>query len=143
MPETARKRRAWGGTIRSFIRFAITGAAGFAVDAATLSLLLATTGLGPYFSRALSFPVALGITWYLNRIWTFERTDQARLPQSARYVMVQLLGAAFNFAIFALCISIGPPVFGRFPIIALAIASAAAMILNFVGSRHWAFSGER
>ncbi len=85
----------------------------------------------------------LGITWYLNRIWTFERTDQARLPQSARYVMVQLLGAAFNFAIFALCISIGPPVFGRFPIIALAIASAAAMILNFVGSRHWAFSGER
>lgn len=138
-----RGQRERGGLARSFMKFAITGAAGFTVDAAMLSALLATTDLGPFFSRALSFPAALCITWYLNRVWTFERTDQAPLGQSMRYVTVQLVGAIFNLIVYALCITLGPPVVERFPLIALAIASGLAMALNFLGSRRWAFSGAR
>lgn len=136
-------QQAQGGLVRSLAKFAITGAAGFAVDAAVLSLLLVATDLGPYFSRAFSFPAALCVTWYLNRVWTFERTDQGRLRQSLRYVLVQVVGALFNLFVYALCIALGPPIVGRLPIIALAIASGVAMALNFVGSRHWAFAGKR
>ncbi len=136
-------REVQGGLVRSFMKFAITGAAGFAVDAAVLSLLLVSTDLGPYFSRAFSFPAALCVTWYLNRVWTFDRTDQGRLRQSLRYVLVQVVGALFNLFVYALCIALGPPIVGRFPIIALAIASGVAMALNFLGSRHWAFAGKR
>ncbi len=136
-------RQAQGGLVRSFVKFAMTGAAGFAADATTLWILLATTELGPYFSRAISFPTALCITWYLNRIWTFERRDQAHLPQSVRYVLVQLVGALVNMAVYMLCIAFGPPVLEHHPVAALAIASAVAMTVNFLGSRHWAFAGER
>lgn len=136
-------RQPRGGLVRSFLKFAATGATGFAVDAAMLSLLLACTDLGPYFSRAVSFPAALCVTWYLNRIWTFQRTDQAHLLQSFRYVLVQLVGAMFNLFVYALCIAQGPAVFERFPLIALAIASGFALTVNFLGSRHWAFAGER
>lgn len=141
MPETAPLgRQVRGGLVHSFLKFAVTGTAGFAVDAAMLSLLLVSTDLGPYFSRALSFPAALCVTWYLNRVWTFERTDQARLLQSVRYVLVQLVGAFFNLFVYALCIALGPPALERFPLLALAIASGVAMALNFLGSRHWAFA---
>lgn len=144
MPEIAPRRRPErGGLVHAFMKFAVAGAAGFVVDAATLSLLLASTDLGPYFSRAISFPTALCVTWYLNRVWTFERTDQARLRQSVRYVLVQLVGAFFNLAVYALCINLGPPILARFPVIALAIASGVAMVVNFLGSRHWAFAGAR
>jgi putative flippase GtrA len=125
------------------MKFAVTGATGFAVDAATLSLLLVITDLGPYFSRVFSFPAALCVTWYLNRVWTFERTDQTRLRQSMRYVLVQLLGAFMNLSIYAVCLALAPPIVERFPVIALAIASGVAMIVNFSGSRFWAFAGER
>lgn len=138
-----RERQVRGCLVQSFVKFAITGAAGFAVDASTLSLLLASTDLGPYFSRAISFPTALCVTWYLNRVWTFGRTDQARLVQSVRYVLVQLVGAFFNLSVYASCVALGPPILERFPVMALAIASVLAMLVNFLGSRHWAFAGER
>ncbi len=125
----------------SFTRFAVTGATGFVVDAVILSLLVATTGLGSYASRGISFPAALCVTWYLNRTWTFRRTDQHGLFQSVRYVLVQIFGAAVNLAVYALCIALGPPLVSRVPAIALAVASAVAMTVNFVGSRHWAFAG--
>lgn len=136
-------RQGQGRLVHALLKFAVTGATGFVVDAAMLSLLLMCTDLGPYFARAVSFPAALCVTWYLNRIWTFQRTDQTRLLQSFRYVAVQLVGAIFNLFVYALCIARGPAILERFPLIALAIASGFAMIVNFLGSRHWAFAGGR
>jgi putative flippase GtrA len=143
MPANSMNNRASGSWSTSVAKFAVTGATGFVMDAAVLSLLVATTDLGPYLARGISFPVALCITWYLNRTWTFERTDQHGLFQSVRYVLVQTFGTAVNFSVYALCIAMATPAMARLPVVALAIASAVAMTVNFFGSRYWAFAGPR
>lgn len=140
---TGRARMAWRhrATIISAARFAVTGGIGFLVDGAVLTALAAATSMGPLWPRLISFPVALLATWYLNRVWTFRRRDQKPLGQSARYVLVQCCGAALNLAIYAAVIALGPPLLARVPILALAIASGVAMVVNYLGARRWVFAG--
>ncbi len=122
-------------------KFVVTGAVGFAVDAGVLTLLVAVLDWGPIVSRAISFPVALCITWLLNRVWTFKRTDQHYFLQSIRYGIVQVCGAGVNLAAYAVLIASGPSILARVPVIGLALASMLAMLVTYLGSRYWAFAG--
>ena len=129
-------------TIVSLAKFGVTGGLGFTIDGAILTLLVSLTPLGPYLPRLVSFPVALCATWYLNRVWTFRRTDQRPLGQSMRYVAVQIGGAIINLVVYTAMIAFGSPIMAKFPIVALAIASIVAMAFSYLGSRHWAFAGK-
>ena len=126
------------GILGQILRFGMVGGVGFVVDG---GLLLWLTGLEvhPYLARAISFPIAVVVTWWLNRQWTFRAARQRRgSGQFRRYLSVQVLGSLTNYLIYAMIVAL----FGTEQIIVLAglvVGSAAGSILNFIGARYYAF----
>ncbi len=124
-----------------FLRFAGTGALGFAVDSALLLAFTGGLGWPPLMSRLASFAVALVSTWLINRAWTFRasaKSPRAIGAEFAGYGAVQMTGGVANFAIYALIISL----IGHEPLqllVALATGAAAGLGINYVGARRFVF----
>lgn len=124
--------------LAQILRFGVVGGVGFVVDGGLLWLLLAN-GFDPYLARALSFPIAVVVTWALNRNWTFRETrDASKEGQFRRYFGVQVVGTLSNYAVYSLVISIfgtaGMTVFWAF-----ALGSFIGSFINFCGARYLAF----
>lgn len=106
---------------------------GFLIDAALLYLLV-YLGLGPYWSRAISFPTALAATWLANRYWTFaDRRSANRAQEFSKYAAVVMSGAAINLAIYALMLMHYPGL-RDYLIIPLAFGAIGGLVVNYSGS---------
>ncbi|MCG3269067.1 GtrA family protein [Yoonia sp. I 8.24] len=120
------------------MRFGVVGAVGFVVDGGALWIFL-SSGLNPYIARALSFPLAVVVTWGLNRVWTFGSAGRSgKRRQFNRYLAVQLVGTAINYCVYTSVIR----TFGadaQVIIIAFISGSFVGMFLNFWGARQIAF----
>jgi putative flippase GtrA len=124
----------------SVVRFAIVGAIGFAIDGGVMQLLTATTGTSPLIARAFSFPLALSVTWVLNRAWTFPTGRvRALLSQYRRYLGVQIAGFIINYALFAALVQSGG-IWQQQPLLALVIGGFVSMITTYALSRLLVFS---
>lgn len=123
---------------RPFVRFLAVGTAGFAVDASALWVLISLGG-DAYLSRALSFAVAMSVTWALNRRYTFRSARRIAVHREyARYALIQGLGTAINFAVYAMMLSI----LGAAPaaaVLALACGSCVALFVNYLGMKYMVF----
>lgn len=119
-------------------RFSAVGATGFTVDAALLWLLVHLAELGPLIARGVSFPAALITTWFLNWAWAFVGHGTPFWRGLIKYVSVQLTGLSGNLAVYSLCVSIGTTQLSD-PIAALALASVAGLLLNYLGLRFVVF----
>lgn len=131
--------------MRRLFVFGIVGGIGFVVDGGILSLLASVYGLDIYLSRAVSFLVAVFLTWLLNRTFVFDAAATCagtRSREYARYLVVQVTGALLNLAMFVALIRLYP-MLKSIPILPLAAGSAAAMVFNFAGSRYWVFQPVR
>jgi putative flippase GtrA len=118
--------------------FLTVGALGFLVDAGVFQLLF-LAGKGPVAARIMSASVSISTTWYLNRQYVFRTADaSSSVPEYTRYIGVQTIGLAVNFGVyFALLAAI--PLMRAQPILALCGGAAAALVLNFLGARYFAF----
>jgi putative flippase GtrA len=113
-----------------FLRFALAGIAGFAVDTAVVYALRGQ--FGPYVARLVSFPAAVVVTWLINRSFAFA-THEKHLPlwrEFLHYFAAMLGGGAINYAAYGLLITFVEPVFHR-PIIAIAFGSLSGLAVNF------------
>ncbi len=120
------------------MRFGVVGAIGFVVDGGLLWLLI-SLDISPYVARALSFPVAVVVTWVLNRNWTFVATRHAHPKgQFQRYFAVQVVGALSNYGVYSLII-LGFGVASAIVFWAFVAGSALGAVLNFCGARYVAF----
>jgi len=120
-------------------RFVVVGGLGFLVDAGLLSLMI-SAGTGLYAARAVSFPVAVTVTWYFNRIWTF-REDAIDRPgrEFAYYLIVQVVAALANFVVYIVLLRF---VFEERPAMAvpvLIVGAVVGLFINFTGSRNIVF----
>jgi len=112
-------------------RFIITGSTGFAVEAGVLSLLLWSTSLGPVSSRMISFPIALLVTWMMNRSWSFgDREKPTLVIEFCGYGATQITGFLINFVIYVLLIS-GKLGVSVLPVLALAIGALTSAVVTF------------
>ena len=127
----------------TFLRFAVVGTAGFCVDGGVLYALVHGAGVNPYAARFVSFPIAVAVTWMLNRFWTF-RTGGAggRLREAAVYLGVQCAGGAANIAVYSAVLMSFPALKGWLWL-PLGLGSAAGLCLTFLGSKHLAFRSRR
>jgi putative flippase GtrA len=122
-----------------FVKFGIVGAVGFIVDAGILQLLVSLAQWGPIEARILSFPSAVAATWLLNRHITFRASADGSAWQSlVRYVTVSIAGATVNFAVYTALILLSGTM-AAFPTAPLAAASITALVVNYMGSKHFAF----
>jgi len=125
-------------TATSFLRFCIVGGIGFIVDATVLLTLIHGFSGHPILSRFFSFAVAVAVTFELNRAWTFGSLRLQHLPSAfASYVGVQGVGFICNLAVYALAFWLLqlPPFF------CLVIASAVALVINYLGAKRLVFRG--
>jgi putative flippase GtrA len=125
-------------TALQFGRFGVVGTVGFIVDTAVLYAALAL-GLGLYSGRAVSYVAAATTTWALNRAWTFRDAGAASAArQWALFLVVNLIGFAFNYGTYAALVALVPAVAAS-PVIGVAAGALAGMVGNFVLSRRLVF----
>ena len=128
-------------TARQASQFAVIGGIGFVVDASVLAALHHGLQFDIVWSRVVSFAIAVTVTWYLNRHNTFsDRKDDRAGREWGRYAAVNTFGAALNMAIF-FSLVFQFEALRKMPLIPLAIASAVVMVVNFLASKHLAFTG--
>lgn len=119
------------------LRFSLVGGVGFVVDGGVLHLLVSMAGSDPLLARALSLPLAVWATWWLNRRFTFE-ADTPAWTSFGRYVVVSLGGAGVNLCTYTALV-LSSSVMASRPVLSLAIASVIALSFNYLGSKHYAF----
>lgn len=139
-PEVASTRRLKWAQI---LRFGAVGSVGFLVDGGLMQLLFDMTDMSPLLARGISFPVAVTVTWLLNRYWTFQHGSSRRgRTQYACYFAVQLAGFTVNYGSFALLVQ-SEDFWGTWPLAALAVGSLIAMFFTYVLSSVFVFGPER
>lgn len=105
-------------------KFITAGGVGFFVDFSLLNLML-WFGLDPIIGRLISFSVAVIFTFFINRNFTFN-SEGYLLKQFHKYILGSLMGLCVNWAIYSISLTYLSPQ------MSLIIASAFAMIINFV-----------
>ena len=127
---------------QQFVRFSMVGALGFLVDAGVLHLLIAGAGGDLYVSRLLSFLAAASFTWAMNRRFTFDPTDHHAGHQWIRFIAVNGIGGAINYAVYAFMVATLPLV-AALPVLGVAAGSLAGLAVNFTASRTLVFGRTR
>jgi len=120
----------------------VVGGLGFLVDAGVLQLVITVTDLGPLLTRIGSFAVAVLVTFGLNRYWTFSDSQRPWGQAFVAYLTVQSTGFTANMAVYTFIIVVLPHPLSQ-PVVALAVASAFALSLNYVGARGLVFAAPR
>ncbi|MGB3876278.1 MAG: GtrA family protein [Shinella zoogloeoides] len=122
--------------MRRVLAFAVVGGVGFLTDAGVLALLLRATPLGPFSARILAIAAAMLVTFWLNRSFTFGRSDRGLAVEGARYGGVGISAALLNYAVYSAILLAFPALW---PVLAVAIASIVAMVWSFLGYSRFVF----
>jgi putative flippase GtrA len=123
--------------------FGVGGFIGFLVDAGVVQLLVSKFSVDPYVGRLFSFLCAATATWLFNRHFTFHRrNDYGLFGEWSRYVVAMSAGFAINYLAYALAVHYSEFV-RAWPSVGVAIGSVPGSAANFLGARHWVFSGSR
>jgi putative flippase GtrA len=122
------------------LRFALVGAAGFIVDAASLYLVVHQLGAGLYSGRLVSYLTAASFTWALNRRYTFHsQRDHNPAREWLRFLAANAAGGLLNYTVYAVLINAFETV-ALWPVIGVAAGSMAGLIANFLLSRRLVFN---
>lgn len=120
-----------------FVRFTIVGGVGFMIEAALLTWFASVPGLGAVKGRAISFPIAVATTWWLNRTLTFQSQNNPH-REGARYFLVQSLGAVANLGVFMVLVSVFSYL-RSVPVVPLFVAAIFGLLVNFTLSKKYVF----
>ena len=127
-----------------FVKFAIVGVIGMAVDLTILTVSREILGLPLSIAVALGFTVAVVSNFTWNRFWTFPESRQRPIAtQLVQFTLVNLVGLGINEVIVLGLY----PVFLRLshdPIAYLAakvIAIGVVLFWNYGANRIWTYKG--
>jgi putative flippase GtrA len=136
-----------------FVRFAIVGAIGFAVDSLAFNIFRSGIGISPEFSSILSFMVAMISNFIWNRYWTYpDSRSKPVMGQLVQFAIVNAVGLGIRTVVFIL---INQPLVNFFeqvsfflPLkayvlgenLALAIVVLIVMFWNFFINRFWTYN---
>ena len=121
-----------------FLRFALIGAIGFALDGGGLMLLTEWFDADPIASRFATFSIAVVTTWRLNRRYAFTSGGRRLLAEFGTYLGVQGFGFLCNLAVYSVAVLFLPHPL-NIPIVALVIAAGVGLLANFLGLKHLVF----
>ena len=129
-----------GTEARRFLRFALVGGTGFAVDTGLLALFHHGGGLDPFSARLFSMSAAAVATWRLNRCFTFAPSTSSQAAEGLRYAAVAASAAGLNYFLYTLALLAWPALP---PVLAAAVATWVAMAFSYAGYSRYAFQGAR
>ena len=144
-----------------FLKFAVVGTLGAAIDFGTLNLLILAFGFSKVLANTCSFTVAVFSNFVWNRLWTFpESRDRPIAPQLIQFFLVNIGGLLLNQAIFlsldawvlgetgllavpmaAIAFNVGVAHFGLAYNLSKAVATIIVLFWNFGANRLWTYRG--
>ena len=124
--------------LAQFMQFGVVGGIGFVADTAVVYSLRGPAGL--YVAGTAAYFVAVTVTWWVNRVWTFRTivTIGSMRQQWVRYAIVNLPGLVLNLGAYFALVA-GSAFCAAYPVIAVAAGAAAGMFANFTLSRSLVF----
>ena len=118
------------------IGFCLVGGGGFIVHSGLVFLLtgplakpLAMNAILAWFP---AFVMAVTFTWLLNRFLIFRGLgEHSASGEAVRYFIIESIGAAINFAVYASIVAAKVPVLSN-PVLALACGASVAFAFNYI-----------
>lgn len=110
--------------MKTILRFLIAGSVGFIVDLSILNLML-KLGSGSVSGRIVSFSIAVLFTFFINKNFTFQNNGNI-IKQFYKYIIGSLFGFSINWIFYVAGLNFLSPQ------VSLIIASAVAMVVNFI-----------
>lgn len=131
----------WVSFMRQFARFSVAGFLAAAIDFGILNFLMFATGLAtglPFtIFKSISFIVAASNSYFVNKFWTFHKSEKATYKEYLQFLAVSLVGISINVGIATLIVNGIGPQFGLQPKIwanlGAVAGSAIGLVWNFVG----------
>ena len=120
---------------RQFIRFSVVGVVNTALSYVVFLLLL-WSGAHYLVASVVGYFCGIVNSYVLNRRWTFQSRQAARLPEFLRFCVVNAVGLALNTGVLHILVAW----FGVSPEIAQLFALCASMIAGFIGNKLWTFN---
>ena len=105
----------------------IVGLIGFLIEYSIVSLFVNVFALSAFLPRFLSFPLALLITWQLNRKFTYRVSAPSSWSEFVRYLKVNGISQSSNLLLYAIGCS---PLVGLSPLNALMLATLFSVVLS-------------
>ena len=85
-----------------FIKFGLVGGSGLVLDFSITWLLKEKLGVNKLIANSAGFVVAATSNYYLNRIWTFESTNDNLTTEFSLFFFFSLIGLIINNTILYL-----------------------------------------
>lgn len=117
------------------LRFLAVGGIGLATDLSVFTIL-AALGLHPLAARLVSLAIATGVTWRLNRMFTFEQSGRQQADEALRYAAVTAAAQGVSYASFALLVL---TVLHSIPQAALLAGAGVGALISYAGHRRFSF----
>lgn len=117
--------------MKTILRFLIAGSVGFIVDLSILNLML-KLGSGSVCGRIASFSAAVLFTFFINKNFTFQNNGNIT-TQFNKYIIGSLFGFSINWILYFAGLKFLSPQ------VSLIIASAGAMVINFISYKFIVF----
>jgi putative flippase GtrA len=132
----AGKARAIAGRLPRLVRFAAVGGLGLLTDLGAFTVV-AGFGHHPLAARLASLGIATLVTWRLNRLLTFARSNRAQTDEAMRYLAVTAVAQGTSYAVFATLVLTA---LAALPQAALIGGAAAGALVSYNGHRLFAFA---
>jgi len=124
--------------LQQFLQFGTVGFVGFFFDTGTVYASKSVVGL--YVAGVLGYIVAATVTWWLNRIWTFQGQsgNGGVLRQWARFMSANFVGFLCNRGVYVALVT-WSSLCTAYPVLAILAGIPAGMVFNFHLSRRLVF----
>jgi len=132
----ADKARAFAARLPRPVRFAAVGGLGLLTDLAAFTVV-AGFGHHPLAARLASLGIATLVTWRLNRLLTFARSNRAQTDEAMRYLAVTAVAQGTSYAVFATLVLTA---LAALPQAALIGGAATGALVSYNGHRLFAFA---
>jgi dolichol-phosphate mannosyltransferase len=127
--------------ITQFIKFCLVGTSGIFIDTAVLICLVELAFFDPRLAAIFAFTAAVSWNYFLNRIWTFNYAAGTKISHTyIAFVIICMIGLGIRIGVMHLLIEYVGMDERPWYILASLLGIAAAMIFNFLGSKHLVFS---
>jgi putative flippase GtrA len=147
--------------IIQFLKFTVVGVLNTLID---WVIFFALTHYIPFFqitnheviAKSISFTVAVVNSFIWNSLWTFRNEYKTGLESGdknavatiyfGRFIVVSLIGLGLNTIVFYIMRPVGSAIFARVSLaqlFALAIATLAVLLWNFLANKFWTYKIEK
>jgi dolichol-phosphate mannosyltransferase len=121
---------------RQFIKFLIVGGLGTIITIVLLYIFTEFVGIYYIISSIFAFIIAMTHNFILNKIWTFkEKISLEFWNKYLKFVLVSISAFAVNISF----LYIFTELIGIYYLLSQVLAIGVAFIINFSGSKLWAF----